>query len=46
MDRTDSQAMPDAKSRREFLKYSGTAAAVSALTGMALPRVHTADGMT
>jgi predicted dehydrogenase len=33
-------------SRREFLKLSGTVAAASALTGVAIPRVHAAEDST
>src|SRR4030095_10239178 len=39
---------PDARgaSRRQFLKTTGTAAAVSALAGVKLPHVHAADDST
>jgi predicted dehydrogenase len=37
---------PDSSSRREFLKTTGRAAAVSALAGVALPHVHAVDSQT
>jgi len=46
MNMADPKKSSHAKSRREFLKYSGAAAAASALTGMTLPQVHTAGDAT
>ena len=43
---SSSHAQPQTSSRREFLKWSGTAAATTALAGVAVPHVHAAENNT
>ena len=46
MNASDPKKSPASKSRREFLKLSGSAAAATALAGVAVPRVHAAENST
>ncbi len=46
METSSSKSFPPGASRREFLKWSGTAAASSALVGAAKANVHAADDNT
>jgi len=46
MSRPNAKEAPHLKSRREFIKFSGAAAAASALAGVVIPRCHAAEDST